>query len=349
MQRYFFFGLVVLLTLLFFSCKRKEKPFIKQVEKEIDLKGINVNVKIYRFDSLFTDLNINNYPFKIKDAEKKAPVMYKFFVENITEAGRISNPAFYVPRLREFLLNQYTNELYKDVQKQFPKMVLYEKQLSEAFSRVKYYFPTDTIPQFYSMVSNFAYGIVTYDNLIAISLDHYLGKDYKFYPDLYPKYMIRFFQPEYIVTDVVKTYFALKFPEEAYSGKSMISKMVYHGKLLLFLDMILPDVPDSIKIAFSQKQLDWVKDNEGEFWNHLVNQQLLFESNNEKVDRYFSEGPFTNAYGVPPDCPPRIGQWTGWQIVRSYIQNNKQLSFITVLYEKDAQKILNLSKYKPKI
>lgn len=349
MQRYLFFGLVILIASLFFSCKRKEKPFIIQVDKEIDIKGLNVNVKITRFDSFFTDLTMSNFPERIKDAEKRNPEMYKFFVENITEAGRISKPDFYVPRLKEFLLNTYTNELYKDVQKKFPDLKDYEKKIDEAFTRVKYYFPKDTIPQFYSMVSNYAYGIVSYEHVIAISLDHYLGKDYKYYPDLYSKYMIQCFQPEYIVTDVVKTYFTLKFPEESCSGKSMVSKMIYHGKMLLFLDMILPEVPDSIKIFYSQKQLNWAKDNEGEFWNHLVNQQLIFESNNEKIDRYFSDGPFTNAYGVPAECPPRIGEWTGWQIVRNYILNNKEVSFVSVLLEKDDQKILALSKYKPKL
>ena len=349
MQRYFFFVVVMLIAVLFFSCKRREKPFLKQVDKEIDLKGVHINIKINRFDSLFSDLTLNNYPARIKDAEKKAPEMFKFFVENITEAGRINNPNFYMPRLKEFLLNPYTNELYRDVQKMFPKMTVYNKQLSDAFSRIRYFYPKDTIPQVYSMVSNFAYGIATYNNLIVISLDHYLGRDYKYYPDLYPKYLIRFFEPDYIVTDVVKTYFTLKFPEETCSGKSMISQMIYHGKLLLFLDMILPDVPDSIKICYSQPQLDWAKDNEGEFWNHLINQQLLFETNNEKIDRYFSEGPFTNAYGVPAECPPRIGQWVGWQILKNYIQNNKKVSFTSVLIEKDAQKILDLSKYKPKL
>jgi len=349
MQRYFFFGLVVLTAILFFSCKRKEKAFIKQVDKEIDLKGLSVNVKINRFDSLFTDLTLDNFPIRMNEAQKNAPVMYRFFVENITEAGRINNPDFYMPRLKEFLLNQYTTELYKDVQKKFPDMKIYEKQLGNAFARVKYFFPKDTIPKFYSMVSNFAYGIVTYEDLIIISIDHYLGKDYKYYPDLYPKYMIRLFQPDYLVTDVIKTYFTLKFPEEAYSGKNMISQMIYHGKLLLYLDMILPDVPDSIKIGYSQKQLDWAKENEGEFWNHLINQQLVFESNNEKIDRYFSEGPFTNAYGVPAECPSRIGQWTGWQILRNYVQNNKGATLISVLLEKDDQKILNGSKYKPKL
>jgi hypothetical protein len=349
MQRYFFFGLVVLIAVLFFSCKRKEKPFLKQVDKEIDLKGLNVNLKVYRFDSLFTGLDNANFPAKIRAAEKNAPVMYKFFVENITEAGKIDNPNFYGPRLKEFLLNPYTFELYQDVHKTFPDLKLYEKQLSEAFSRINYFFPKDTIPQFYSMVSNFAYGIVTYEHIFSISLDHYLGKDYKYYPDLYPKYMIRFFEPEYMVTDVIKTYFTQKFPEEAYSGKDMISQMIYHGKMLLFLDMIIPYVPDSIKLCYSQQQLDWAKDNEGEFWNHLINQQLLFESNNEKIDRYFSDGPFTNAYGVPAECPPRIGQWTGWQILRNYVQNNKNATLLSVLLEKDAQKILNLSKYKPKI
>jgi hypothetical protein len=348
MQRYFFFVVVMLLMVLFFSCKRKEKPFIKQVDKDIDVKT-NVDIGIVRFDSFFTDLSIGNFNSRIAQAQKVAPDMYKLFIENITEAGRVNNPGFYTPRLKEFLLNTYTLELYKDVRKQYPDMKSYEKQLSDAFSRIKYYFPTDTVPRIYAMVSNFAYGIVTYENMLAISLDHYLGKDYKYYPDLYPRYMIRFFQKDYIITDVIKTYFTKKFPEEEFSGKSMLSQMMYHGKMLFFLDMVLPEVPDSIKICYSQVQLDWAKDNEGDFWNHLVNQQLLYETNNEKVDRYFLDGPFTNAYGVPADCPPRIGQWTGWQILRNYVKYNKEVSLEMVLKEKDAQKILNMAQYKPKL
>jgi hypothetical protein len=310
---------------------------------------MTLDVKILRFDSFFTGLTPANFPYRMVEAQKKSPVMYKFFIENITEAGRISNPGFYMPRLKDFLLNPYTTELYNDVRKKFPDLRVYEKQLGNALARIHYFYPKDTLPQLYSMVSNFAYGIVTYDHIMAISIDHYLGKDYKYYPDLYPRYMIKFFEPEYMVTDVIKTYFTLKFPEETYSGKNMISQMIYHGKMLLFLDMILPDVPDSIKIEYSQMQLDWAKANEGEFWNHLINQQLLFESNNEKIDRYFSEGPFTNAYGVPAECPPRIGQWTGWQVLRNYVQNNKDASLISVLSEKDDNKLLNGSKYKPKL
>ena len=349
MQRYFFFVLVVLITVLFFSCKRKDKPFINQVDKEINASEIKVNIKVFRFDSLLAGISINNFDSKIQDAQKKAPEMYRFFVENVTEAGRLSNPGFYMPRMKEFLLNSYTQELYSDVLKKFPNFNGYEKQLNAVFARMKYYFPADTIPTFYTIVSNFAYGIVTYEHLAAISLDHYLGKDYKYYPDLYPKYMIRFFEPEYIVSDIIKTIYTQKFPEESYSGKSMLSQMLYHGKMLLFLDMIIPEVPDSIKICYSGSQLNWAKDNEGEFWNHLVNQQLLYETNNEKVDRYFAEGPFTNAYGVPNECPPRIGNYTGWQILKNYVINNKEASLPALLQDKDALKILNLSKYKPKI
>jgi hypothetical protein len=40
--------------------------------------------------------------------------------------------------------------------------------------------------------------------------------------------------------------------------------------------------------------------------------------------------------------------WVGWQIVRKYMQENKDVTLQQLMAQKDAQYILNGSKYKPK-
>jgi len=61
-----------------------------------------------------------------------------------------------------------------------------------------------------------------------------------------------------------------------------------------------------------------------------------------------SEGPFTPGLGERTESAPKLGVWTGWQIVRKYMKENKGVTVAQLMAERDAQKILNLSKYKPK-
>jgi len=57
-----------------------------------------------------------------------------------------------------------------------------------------------------------------------------------------------------------------------------------------------------------------------------------------------NDGPFTS--GFAKESPSRVGKWLGWQIIRAYMENN-ELGLEAMFAEKDSQKILQLSKYKP--
>jgi len=47
------------------------------------------------------------------------------------------------------------------------------------------------------------------------------------------------------------------------------------------------------------------------------------------------------------DSPPRLGEWIGLQIIRSYMQKNPEVTLAMMMQETDAQNILTLSGYKP--
>jgi hypothetical protein len=63
------------------------------------------------------------------------------------------------------------------------------------------------------------------------------------------------------------------------------------------------------------------------------------------IAEFTNDGPFTGS--ISKECPPRIAMWIGWQIVKSYMDHNEQVSLEELMNEKDAQKILSKSKYKP--
>jgi uncharacterized protein YjaZ len=80
-------------------------------------------------------------------------------------------------------------------------------------------------------------------------------------------------------------------------------------------------------------------------WGYFAEKNRLYENNLKTVQELTTEGPFTAA--ISKDCPPRIAMWVGWQIVKSYMKENKNITLKDLLKEKDAQKILSKSKYRP--
>jgi uncharacterized protein YjaZ len=60
-----------------------------------------------------------------------------------------------------------------------------------------------------------------------------------------------------------------------------------------------------------------------------------------------AEAPFSKFYiDIDKESPGRIGVWLGWQIVRSYMNNNEVT--LQQLLQTNAEEIFNKSKYKPK-
>jgi uncharacterized protein YjaZ len=60
---------------------------------------------------------------------------------------------------------------------------------------------------------------------------------------------------------------------------------------------------------------------------------------------FLADGPYTMEFSK--DSPPRLGEWIGLQIIRSYMQKNPEITLQMMMQETDAQKILTLSGYKP--
>ena len=64
------------------------------------------------------------------------------------------------------------------------------------------------------------------------------------------------------------------------------------------------------------------------------------------MNKYIGERP--NIPEIGKQCPGRIATWVGWQIVRKYMEEHPQVSLQQLMEEKDAQKIFQQSKYKPR-
>jgi hypothetical protein len=162
---------------------------------------------------------------------------------------------------------------------------------------------------------------------------------------LFPAYISRRFEPQYIVVNCMKAVIEDIYLDRS-GAKGLVEQMIEKGKQWWLLDKFLPTTPDSLKTGFTEQQLNWCEANEGLIWNDvIVTQKDLYTKDPMAIQNYIGEAPFTQSLG--PSSPGNIGQWIGWQIVKKFANKNSSMSVTDVL-KTDARKILEEAKYKPK-
>jgi uncharacterized protein YjaZ len=85
-------------------------------------------------------------------------------------------------------------------------------------------------------------------------------------------------------------------------------------------------------------------ENQSNVWSLLIENSFLFETKKQIINKFMDDAPFTTSFNKK--SPPRIGEYFGFRIVEAYMMKN-DISIQELFSEKDSQKILQLSKYKP--
>ena len=117
--------------------------------------------------------------------------------------------------------------------------------------------------------------------------------------------------------------------------------------MIYFKDKMIPFEPDAEKIGYTQDQLEWAISNESYIWRYFIEKELLYSTDNKLPGRFINPAPFTKFYlELDSESPGRLGQYIGWQIVRSYMEHNT-IDLFDML-QKDANEIFNDSKFKPR-
>lgn len=340
LMKYSGYGLLLLCCSIgLFSCKSSSRP---------DVSNIPLDIKVQRFD-------IDLFQGKGKDLQQTDQELknkYGTFYNDYVH--RMVGDRSYVST--DILSTLYKDQAYTDLTREadsvFKDFRPIEKDLTSTFKYIKYYYPKTEVPKFIAFISGFAVQTPIGNDYMGIGLDMFLGKNSKFYGAIVqsvPMYLSRRFSPEYVVPRVTETFAREELFPERDEDRTLLDKMVQNGKILYFMDQVLPEsTPDSVKIGFTGKQLEWCKTFEPDIWAYLLQNKLLFETDYQKIQVFLSEGPFTPGLGERNESAPKLGVWIGWQMVRKYMQENKQITLQQLMAEKDAQKILSASKYKPK-
>jgi len=330
---------LLFVVLVFAACKRN--PL------KVDISGINKEVEVVRFGNQMFDGLRNKDTMKVMtELNNKYPDFFNLFTSRIIRVGGADSEQF--PGLMKTFLSDTARvvNVKSRVDEEFKNFVSLEEQLKKAFKYYSYHFPDTKLPTIYTYISGFNYSIVTADGIIGISLDKYLGRDYAFYKQLSttPHYKTLNMYKDRILPDVAYAWGEKEFEGNVAEG-NLLANIIQKGKIMYFVDAMLPDMQDSVKIGYTSKQLQWCNQNEPAMWTYLIEHKMLYTNKRMNIVRYTRDAPTTT--GFPLGAPGRTGVWIGWQIVRQYMKKHPEVTLPELMKEPDYQMILSQSEYSP--
>ncbi|MFC0780261.1 gliding motility lipoprotein GldB [Flavobacterium sp. HJSW_4] len=310
----------VVLCLFFLSCNQKSK-----VEKEVE--EIPVDIKVERFDKVFFETK----PQDLAKVKKQYPFFFPGNDDNVW-IQKMNDPIW--------------REVYDEVQKKYSNFEPVRKEFNELFQHVKYYFPKTKIPKVITVIGEMDYNAksIYADSLVVVALELYLGKNHKFYE--FPNYLKENFEERQIMPDVVSSFSYRNIPNSM--DKSLVAQMVFEGKQLYAKDLLIPEYTDAEKMGYTPEQIKWCEENEAYMWRYFIENEMLYSDDPKLRARFIAPAPFSKFFlEIDNDSPGRVGAWIGWQMVRSYMKNNSDVS-LEELFKIQPKEIFEKSKYKPK-
>ncbi|MES2761371.1 MAG: hypothetical protein V4677_04150 [Bacteroidota bacterium] len=320
----------------------------KHDQLDIDTSNVEQEPVVFkRLDKDVFTLTPQNTPQKMNEFQGKYSTFYLRYMSSIVNNGGKMD-SLYSETLLRFISNKDIQTARNDLNKTFSDndIELTGDEMTEAIKRFKVFFPKRKTPkQFVTFMSGFQYNVVYVDSTLGIGLDMYLGNKNEFYSMMQlPNFRTRTMNKEHVLSDAVRGWVITEF-DNADPVNNLLSHMIFYGKIFYVCDGLLPNVQDSIKMGYTTAQMNYCNKYEKNLWGFFAKDNKLYDNDLKLVSEFTSDGPFTRA--ISKECPPRIAMWLGRQIVRSYMEHNSNVTVEDLMNEKDAQKILSRSKYKP--
>jgi hypothetical protein len=317
-----------------------------------DLSEVEINTTIIRYELELLE-NLPYTPEIFAKLGNKHPIFTDIFFNNVLPInGGIGSDTF-CNNLNNFLKDSLIVALYNKVDTEFSDFNSLESNIKQALKTYKYYFPSAKTPDIYTFISEYSYQKFIFQDQfsdgIGLGLDMFLGANYPYKrldPDnpTFSQYITRRFSKEYIPLKIIQTILEDKIGPP--NGERLLDKMINNGKKIYIAKKILPTTPDSIIFEYTAEQINWCNDNELEMWAFFFDKNLFYETSGVKINKFIDESP--NSPGMPSDAPGRTGNYLGYKIVEAYMDRNDEMSLSELILMNDAQKLLEMSRYKPK-
>jgi len=302
-----------------------------------------LDLKVNRFELALFSINEGNIEAASIELEENFGTFNEVFVSQIMQKGNVTDEQ-YLQDLLAFTHHKDMREAYDSAALLFTDFTPFEQELEFAFWQFSDYFPSYPIPEITTFFGGFNYGVVTYDDNIAIGLENFLGENSKYYQLLgNPKYLRFQKQKKFISSNVMEVWLNEYF-QQYLGGRDLLSQLIYKGKIMYCIDKMLPELLIEDKFRFTNEQMNWAEENEASIWQYIVNEDLLFSKDEQQFRTFVDYAPF--AKGMPSQAPGRVAYYIGYKMVIEYMDNN-EIDVEELMYLTDSRKFLQQSKYKP--
>ena len=307
------------------------------IKKLPDLSRIVVDVKVQRLERVLFSLN-SKEEIRTFLAENAS------FATQFLGMGRHMDEGELVERLYAMVQDEHIQALHKEVERVFGDFSAVEQQFKEAFRYLLYYYPDFKVPQLATFITGMGRDLFLGEDLIVIGLDFFMGEGAKFRPIELPEYILRAYEPAYIVP---KTMLLLSrdFIETDESDQTLLAEILHYGKAYCFAQAMLPTVASNVILGYTPEQWAAVMEHQDVVWQHFIEEALLYTTNHFIKNKYISDRPFTSEIGQ--GCPGNIGRWLGWEVVKSYRQKHNEVSLPALMQNTDTQALFSQAKYRP--
>ncbi|MBK9270116.1 MAG: hypothetical protein IPM48_00840 [Saprospiraceae bacterium] len=340
----------ILLFLIFVACTSKNSripsDFDPNLSPEISL--IRMEKKLFEVDTQQIERSL------IKMMEEYPNISRIYFEQILGWAENLDSlDTQFFSRAMEFYRDSSSYNLLNLTNDRYMELGWLEKMFGQSCGLARYYFPDFRTPRFYTLISGFNVGNFIFEDTdsldgLGIGLDFFLGPDfdYKLIDPANPSfsnYLARTFNKDHLIKKTWEIWVDDRLGPEP--GSRLLDFIIHRGKRLYILSRLIPSVHDTVLFEYSSEELEWCSKNRRAIWAFFTGENLLFENNFMKIQKYIHPSP--DSPGMPQQAPGQTGSYIGYYIIEAYMKRKPRTSMSDLIKASDGQKILEESRFKP--
>jgi hypothetical protein len=308
---------IQLLIVLLMGCK--SNPL------DVDASGEKVAINYVHLDSLF----VHSSP---SDLQK----LHRRHLEEIREiytyelgyclgiGGSDNNDTSFLQSIHLFLSDPYIARLEKRIADKFPNLAPYKKEINSGFQHIKHHLPKAKLPEHVVFMNSFfASNAFSTEKQIGIGLERYLGSTTDVIRELpsdpFYKWIKDGMHASFLSRDAICSWVMTHLVEEV--DGNLAENIIRWGKVIYLTQAALPKFEPAVILRYTENDYKWAIDNEYSIWKYLVDEKLLFKSDDRTKLNLLKEGPYT--VGLSEKGPDRLGQFLGFRIIQKFMEVRK--------------------------
>ena len=195
-------------------------------------------ISVERFDRLQSRYLTTGDYVALQQMSTQYPIETRTLIEDILQLGEVNDPHIN-SRLLSFYQDTTLQSILAEVQAQYLDMADIDHALTAAFQQLRRLLPTVATPRVYAQVGDLSQSIVINDSTIGISLDKYLGADFKPYTRYYNAQQRATMTRADIVPDCVLFYLLSRYPLKNFETRTQDERNEHMGRVMWVSNLAL--------------------------------------------------------------------------------------------------------------